>query len=120
MNIDEYKALRLRRSQLKAEIASINVRLDAYDFGDPLDTVEVGEDYPDTRPMDEEELAHPVPPKPKPKFRGPDRDTRREDRDFWAPRTARGTSREQFYKDAENDFRNTDSNGNYVTPPEDC
>ncbi len=111
MNIDEYKALRLRRSQLKAEIASINVRLDAYDFGSPLDTVEVGEDYPDTRPIDEEELAHPVPPKPKPKYRSP---SRLEDRDVPM------SPREKFYRDAENDFRNTDSNGNYVTPPEDC
>jgi hypothetical protein len=26
--------------------------------------------------------------------------------------------RDQFYVDAENDFRNTDSNGNYLTPEE--
>jgi hypothetical protein len=31
----------------------------------------------------------------------------------WVPKSAQGTSREQFYKDAENDFRNVDSNGNY-------
>lgn len=31
----------------------------------------------------------------------------------WVPKSAKGTEREQFYKDAENDFRNVDSNGNY-------
>jgi hypothetical protein len=43
----------------------------------------------------------------------------------WVPKTARGTDRESFYEQAERDsvnsgqFRNTDSNGNYITP-EDC
>ncbi len=126
MNIDEYKALRLRRSLLKAEIASINVRLDAYDaesksisrpktwferWKELWRGFEVGEDYPDARPIDEEEPAHPVPPKPKPGYRSP---SRLEDRDVPM------SPREKFYRDAENDFRNTDSNGNYVTPPEDC
>jgi hypothetical protein len=31
----------------------------------------------------------------------------------WVPKSAKGTDRAQFYKDAENDFRNADSNGNY-------
>jgi len=100
MNIDEYKALRLRRTQLLAELA----RIDAL-----LGSIEVGEDYPNTSPIDEEEPAHPVPPKPKPKYPSP---SRIQDRDL-PP-----SPREQFYRDAENDFRNTDSNGNYVTPPE--
>lgn len=92
MRIDEYKALRLRRSQLQAEIASINARLDAYDFGGPLDD---------------------PPPRQDPI------------KDDWVPRSAKGTVREEFYKQAERDsvrsgsYRNTDSNGNYVTP-EDC
>ncbi len=102
MNIDEYKALRLRRSRLLAELARINAL---------IGSIEVGEDYPDARPIDEEEPAHPVPPKPKPKYRSP---SRIQDRDL-PP-----SPREKFYRDAENDFRNTDSNGNYVTPPEDC
>ncbi len=85
MNTDEYKALRLRRSKLQAEIASINARLDAYDYGTEL--------------KDSEET--------------------------WMPLGAKGTPREEFYKQAERDsirsgsYRNTDSNGNYVTP-EDC
>lgn len=33
MTVDEYKALRLRRSLLQAEIISINQKLDAYDYG---------------------------------------------------------------------------------------
>ena len=37
----------------------------------------------------------------------------------WVPTSARGTARENFYRDAENDFKDTDSNGNYVSP-EDC
>ena len=85
MNIDEYKALRLRRTQLQAEIASINARLDAYDYGGAL----------------------------------------KDDEETWMPRGAKGTPREEFYKQAERDsvntgtYRNTDSNGNYITP-EDC
>ncbi len=74
MRIDEEKALRLRRSQLVAEIAAIDARLPSSEPGFVKN---------------------------------------------WAPKSAKGTEREQFYKDAENDFRNTDSNGNYVTP-EDC
>lgn len=75
MNIDEYKALRLRRTQLQAEIASINARLDSYDYGTKLD----------------------------------------DDEETWMP----------LGKQAERDsirsgsYRNTDSNGNYVTP-KDC
>lgn len=71
MRSDEFKALRLRRTQLQAELARINVLIDSE-----------------------------VPPKPK--------------------LSGYPANREQFYKDAENDFRNTDSNGNYITPPEDC
>lgn len=37
----------------------------------------------------------------------------------WVPKTAQGTDREKFYRDAENDFHNTDSNGNFVSP-DDC
>lgn len=82
MNIDEEKALRLRRTQLQAELARINVLLEPNrpdPFGYPADKYSK-----------------------------------------WAPKSARGTNREQFYRDAENDFRNTDSNGNYITPPEEC
>ncbi len=89
MRIDELKALRLRRSQLQAELARIEVL---------IGSIEVGEEYPDTRPIDEEEPAHPVPPKPK-----PHRDVA----------NRRASNREKFYRDAENDFRNCDSNGNY-------
>ena len=69
MTNDEFKGLRLRRSQLQAELARINVLLDDVTTPKPRG-------YP--------------------------------------------SNREAFYRDAENDFRNTDSNGNYVTPPEDC
>ena len=64
MRSDEAKALRLRRTQLQAELARIDALLD--------------DDKPD-RP------------------------------------TLKGypASREQFYKDAENDFRNAGPNGNY-------
>lgn len=79
MNIDEEKALRLRKAQLEAELNRIQQLLH------------------DEALVDFEA-----------------------ERATWVPRTARGTDREQFYKDAENDFRNTDSNGNYVTPPEEC
>ncbi len=72
MNTDEFKALRLRRSQLYAEIARIDVLLDTEYEGEG------------------------------------------------AARTPKLSTREAFYRDAENDFRNVDSNGNYVTPPEDC
>jgi hypothetical protein len=40
----------------------------------------------------------------------------------WTPKSAQGTPREDFYRQAERDsirsgsYRNTDSNGNYVTP----
>ena len=64
MRIDEAKALRLRRTQLQAELARINALLD------------------DEKP-------------PKPKLKG------------------YPANREQFYKDAENDFRNAGPNGNY-------
>ncbi len=67
MNTDEFKALRLRRSQLYTEIARIDALLDT--------------DY------DAES-------------------------DIRMPRAS--------VRDVENDFRNVDSNGNYVTPPEDC
>lgn len=60
MNIDELKALRLRRSQLQAELGRIEALLN------PGSTI-----------------------RPNP------------------------ANRAQFYKDAENDFRNCDSNGNY-------
>lgn len=82
MNTDEYKALRLRRTQLKAEIDSINERLDAYDFGDKVE-------------------------------------------EGWMPLGAKNTPREEFYKKLDRDriysgdYRNADTNGNYVTP-EDC
>ena len=56
MRLDEEKALRLRRTQLQAELARINVLLDD------------------------------------------------------APKV---DTREQFYRDAENDFRNAGPNGNY-------
>ena len=56
MRIDEEKALRLRRTQLQAELARINMLLDE---------------------------------------------------------TPKVDTREQFYRDAENDFRNSGSNGNY-------
>ena len=88
MNIDEYKALRLRRTLLQAEIRNINQKLDAYDFGGPIDTVDAEEET-------------------------------------WMPLGAKGTPREEFYKQAERDsinsgaYRNTDTNGNYITP-EDC
>lgn len=78
MNIDEEKALRLRKAQLEAELNRIQQLLQ-----DKALVVEA-------------------------------------ERTTWVPRTARGTNREQFYRDAENDFRNTDSNGNYITPPEEC
>lgn len=74
MRSDEEKALRLRRAQLQAELARIEVLLSQYP--------------PTTRP-------------------NPIGDDFRK-------------ARQDFYRDAENDFRNTDSNGNYVTPPEDC
>lgn len=74
MRSDEEKALRLRRAQLQAELARIEVLLSQYP--------------PNTRP-------------------NPIGDDFRK-------------ARQDFYRDAENDFRNTDSNGNYVTPPEDC
>ena len=64
MRIDEAKALRLRRTQLQAELARINALLD------------------DEKPA-------------KPKLNG------------------YPANREQFYKDAENDFRNAGPNGNY-------
>jgi len=44
------------------------------------------------------------------------------DESTWTPRSAKGTPREEFYRQAERDqirsgeYRNTDSNGNYVTP----
>ena len=82
MNIDEYKALRLRRTQLQAEIANINARLDAYDYGGEL----------------------------------------KDDEETWVPQSAKGTTREEFYKQAERDsvntgtYRNIDTNGNYITP----
>ena len=60
MNIDELKALRVRRSHLQAELGRIEALIN------PGPTIRTN----------------------------PDR-------------------REQFYKDAENDFRNCDSNGNY-------
>ena len=56
MRSDEEKALRLRRTQLQAELARINMLLDE---------------------------------------------------------TPKVDTREQFYRDAENDFRNSGSNGNY-------
>jgi hypothetical protein len=36
--------------------------------------------------------------------------------DDWDANGTKGTVRDEFYKDAENDFRNSDSNGNYITP----
>lgn len=60
MNPDEWKGLRLRRTQLRAELARIEALL--------------GNEEPPSRIID---------------------------------------SREDFYRDAENDFRNADSNGNY-------
>ena len=60
MNPDEWKGLRLRRTQLRAELARIEALL--------------GNEDPPSRIID---------------------------------------SREDFYRDAENDFRNADSNGNY-------
>jgi hypothetical protein len=36
--------------------------------------------------------------------------------DDWDANSTKGTVRDEFYKDAENDFRNSDSNGNYITP----
>lgn len=60
MNPDEWKGLRLRRTQLRAELARIEALL--------------GNEEPPSRITD---------------------------------------SREDFYRDAENDFRNADSNGNY-------
>jgi hypothetical protein len=77
MNTDEYKALRLRQTRLRAELARIDVLLE------------------DT--MKQAYNGRPTPIK-----------------DDWS------TARSDFYRDAENDFRNTDSNGNYVTPPEEC
>ncbi len=85
MTSDEEKGLRLRRTQLQAELARINVLLD---------------DVP-PMPTPHREVANRRAPAP-PKLRG------------------YPANRETFYRDAENDFRNTDSNGNYVTPPEDC
>ncbi len=115
MNIDEEKALRLRKSMLEAELKRIDTLLDVRKpisrrktwferWKERFRGFRVGEDYPDTMPIDEEAPAHPVKPKPKKKYRSP---SRMEDREF-PP-----TPREQFYKDAENDFRNVDSNGNY-------
>lgn len=66
MRSDEAKALRLRRTQLQAELARINVLLETFDV--PL------------MPKPHREVAN---------------------------------KRQQFYRDAENDFRNCDSNGNY-------
>lgn len=82
MNSDEYKALRLRRAQLRAELARIDVLIST--------------EPPVTRTNDT----------PEPLRKDPIADD-------WA------TLRDNFYRDAENDFRNTDSNGNYVNP-EDC
>ena len=65
MRYEEIKGLRLRRTQVMAELARIDILLDDWD--------ELGSK----------------------------------------------STRDQFYADAENDFRNTDSNGNYITP-EDC
>jgi hypothetical protein len=82
MTSDEYKALRLRRAQLRAELARVEVLL--------------GTEPPTTRVND---LPEPIRQPPI--------------GDDWAK------IRKDFYRDAENDFRNTDSNGNYVNP-EDC
>ena len=71
MRTDEVKALRLRRTQLQAEIARIDALLDG---ATPM-------------PKRHSETAN---------RRGGD-----------------PANREQFYRDAENDFRNCDSNGNY-------
>ena len=131
MNIDEEKALRLRKARLEAELRRINQLLhdqavvdfesERANYVRPISRrktwferwkerwrgFRVGEDYPDTMPITEEEPAHPVKPKPKKKFRSP---SRIQDRDDAFP----PSPRDQFYKDVENDFRNTDSNGNYT------
>lgn len=73
MRTDEEKALRLRRAELQAELARIEVLLSQY------------------------------PPLTRPNPIGDDFRKARQD----------------FYRDAENDFRNCDTNGNYVNP-EDC
>lgn len=75
INTDELKALRLRRTQLTAELARIDSILDEA----------MGEAYTG-RPLN------------------------------YNDQPTKLSTREQFYRDAENDFRNTDSNGNYVTP----
>ena len=85
MNIDEEKALRLRKTQLEAELIRINQLLH--------DQAVV--DFEAERAR-QKPLGYPANKYSK-----------------WAPKSARGTDREQFYKDAENDFRNVDSNGNY-------
>ena len=71
MRLDELKALRLRRTQIRAELARIDALIGA----------EGREDEP--------------PPRPKPI--GDDMNT----------------IRNNFYRDAENDFRNAGPNGNY-------
>ena len=75
MDIDEEKGLRLRKSQLEAELNRINQLLH------------------DQAVVDFE--------------------AQRATMQNWVPKSAKGTERERFYKDAENDFRNVDSNGNY-------
>jgi hypothetical protein len=86
MNTDEYKALRLRQTQLRAELARIDVLLE--------DAMKQAYNGRPTQYNDQPRRPEPI-------------------KDDW------GTVRKDFYRDAENDFRNADSNGNYITP-EDC
>lgn len=78
MRSDEEKALRLRRSQLQAELARIEVVLAT---ARPVTRIN---DLPE--PLRKDPIA-----------------------DDWAK------VRKDFYRDAENDFKNCDSNGNYCT-----
>jgi len=89
MRMDEEKALRLRHTQLSAELARIEAMLG--DMAPPMARrhTEVANQRGGYPASEADYIKN------------------------WVPKSAKGTSREQFYKDAENDFRNTDSNGNY-------
>lgn len=90
MRSDEEKALRLRHTQLSAELARIEALLE--DATPPMPRRHTkGANQRGGYPANEADYIK-----------------------NWVPKSAKGTNREQFYKDAENDFRNTDSNGNYV------
>lgn len=101
MDIDEEKGLRLRKSQLEAELNRINQLLHDQAVVD-FEAERAERDLP-IMPKPHREVANRRNPLGYPANKY----------SKWAPKSAKGTDREQFYKDAENDFRNSDSNGNY-------